>query len=101
MAIIALLKEEKQERSIGVNRLTYQARSDQHEFAIVVADEFQGTGVGSILMRRLLEIARDRQVKQIIGIVLAENLKMINFCRAFGFKVKSQEGNSITFSLDL
>ncbi len=101
MAIIALLQEEKQERSIGVNRLTYQARSDQHEFAIVVADEFQGTGVGSILMQRLLEIARDRQVKQIIGIVLAENLKMINFCRAFGFKVKSQEGNSITFSLDL
>jgi len=101
MAIIALLKEEKQERSIGVNRLTYQARSDQHEFAIVVADEFQGTGVGSILMQRLLEIARDRQVKQIIGIVLAENLKMINFCRAFGFRVKSQEGNSITFSLDL
>ena len=101
MAIIALLQEEQQERSIGVNRLTYQARSDQHEFAIVVADEFQGTGVGSILMQRLLEIARNRQIKQIIGIVLAENLKMINFCRAFGFKIKSQDGSSITFCLDL
>ena len=101
MAIIALLKENNQERSIGVNRLTYQARSDQYEFAIVIADEFQSTGVGAILMRRLLEIARDRHVKQIIGIVLAENLKMIKFCRSFGFKVKNQDGNSITFCLDL
>ena len=101
MAIIALIKENGKERSIGVNRLTYQARSDQHEFAIVVADEFQSTGVGTILMRHLLEIARDRKIKQIIGIVLAENLKMIKFCRAFGFEVADQDGNSITFRLTL
>lgn len=101
MAIIALIEENGQERSIGVNRLTYQARNDQHEFAIVVADRFQGTGVGRILMRRLLEIARDRKINQIIGIVLAENLKMIKFCRAFGFEIANQEGNSITFRLIL
>ncbi len=101
IAIIALLKEAGRERSIGVNRLTYQARSNQHEFAIVVADEFQGSGVGAILMRRLLEIARDRQIKQIIGVVLAENLKMINFCKSFGFKVRDQDGSSINFYLDL
>ena len=101
MAIIALIKEKGLEKSIGVNRLTYQARNDQHEFAIVVADEFQGTGIGAILMKRLLEIARDREIKQIIGIVLAENLKMIKFCRDFGFEVENQEGNSITFRLTL
>ena len=101
MAIIALIKDSGKERSIGVNRLTYQARNDQHEFAIVVADEFQGTGVGAILMKRLLEIARDRKIKQIIGIVLAENLKMIKFCRAFGFEVAGQDGNTITFRLTL
>jgi acetyltransferase len=101
MAIIALIKDNGRERSIGVNRLTYQARNDQHEFAIVVADEFQGTGVGAILMQRLLEIARDRKIKQIIGTVLAENLKMIKFCRAFGFEVADQDGNSITFRLTL
>ena len=101
MAIIALINDNHKERSIGVNRFTYQARRDQYEFAIVVADEFQGTGAGAILMKRLLEIARDRNIKQLTGIVLAENLKMINFCRAFGFEIVSQEGNSITFCLDL
>jgi len=101
MAIIALIEDNGRERSIGVNRLTYQARTDQHEFAIVIADEFQGTGVGTILMRRLLEIARDRKIKQIIGIVLSENLKMIKFCRDFGFEVADQDGNSITFRLTL
>ncbi len=101
MAIIALLEENNQVRSIGVNRLSYEPRRDQHEFAIVVADEFQGSGVGAILMKRLLEIARDRRIKHIFGVVLAENQKMIDFCRAFGFVVESQEGNSITFRLDL
>ena len=101
MAIIALLEENNQVRSIGVNRLSYEPRRDQHEFAIVVADEFQGSGVGTILMRRLLEIARDRRIKHIFGVVLAENQKMIDFCRAFDFVVESQEGNSITFRLDL
>ena len=101
MAIIALLEENNRTRSIGVNRLSYQPRLDQHEFAIVVADEFQGSGVGGILMKHLLEIARDRKIKQIFGMVLAENQKMINFCRSFGFEVESQESNSITFRLDL
>ncbi len=101
MAIIALIEDNGRKRSIGVNRLTYQARSDQHEFAIVVADKFQGSGVGALLMKRLLEIARDRQIKQIIGTVLSENLKMINFCRRFGFEVAEQEGGSITFRLTL
>ena len=101
MAIIALLEENNRVRSIGVNRLSYQPRRDQHEFAIVVADEFQGLGVGAILMKYLLEIAHDRRIKQIFGVVLAENQKMIDFCRSFGFEVENQEGNTITFRLDL
>jgi acetyltransferase len=101
MAIIALIEEEGRQRSIGVNRLTYQPRYDKYEFAIVVADAYQGLGVGRILMRRLLEIARDRRIRRIYGVVLAENQKMIEFCRAFGFVVDSQDGSTITFRLDL
>lgn len=101
MAIIALLEENQRTRSIGVNRLTYQARREQHEFAIVVADEFHGSGVGAILMRRLIEIARDRRIKQIFGVVLGENIKMIDFCLRFGLVVDSQDSNSVTFRLDL
>ncbi len=101
MAIIALIEENNRVRSIGVNRLSYEARRDQHEFAIVVADEFQTLGVGAILMKHLIEIAQDRRIKQIFGVVLAENQKMIDFCRSFGFTVESQEASTITFRLDL
>ncbi|NPA24409.1 MAG: GNAT family N-acetyltransferase [Deltaproteobacteria bacterium] len=101
MAIIALVEENGRQRSIGVNRLTYQPRFDKYEFAIVVADDYQGQGVGAILMKRLLEIARDRKIPRIYGVVLAENQKMIEFCQRFGFVVDSQESNTITFRLDL
>ena len=52
-------------------------------------------------MKHLLEIAHDRRIKKIFGVVLAENQKMIDFCRSFGFEVENQEGNTITFRLDL
>ena len=101
IAIIALLQDRGRPRSIGVNRLSYRPRLDQHEFAIVVADEFQGLGVGAILMQRLLQIARDRRIDVVYGTVLAENLKMIDFCRAFGFVIDHQEGENIIFRLEL
>ncbi len=101
MAIIALLEEAGRQRSIGVNRLTYQPRLDKHEFAIVVGDPWQGLGVGRILMRRLLGIASDRHIKRIYGTVLAENQRMIRFCLDFGFVLETQEGNTLTFRLEL
>jgi len=41
-----------------------------------------GTGVGSILMDKLLHVARDRHIKTIYGLVLAQNRKMLTLRRS-------------------
>jgi acyl-CoA synthetase (NDP forming)/RimJ/RimL family protein N-acetyltransferase len=104
MAIIAVVRDEDNngaERTIGVSRLAYHPHSGRHEFAIVVTDAWQGRGVGRILMDRLLEIAADRHITTIHGIVLAENERMLTFCRRYGFQTVGRDGVTILLRLDL
>ncbi|MBN2333173.1 MAG: bifunctional acetate--CoA ligase family protein/GNAT family N-acetyltransferase [Deltaproteobacteria bacterium] len=101
MAIIALVEENGVDTTIGVNRLAYYPQDDRHEFALVITDAWQGKGVGKVLMERLLEIAKDRQIRTIYGKVLAENQTMIGFCRRFGFSEYESEGNVILVKLEL
>ncbi len=101
IAIIALIKENGKDKIIGVNRLSYIPYEDKYEFAIVVTDKWQGTGIGKILMEKLIYIARDRNIKRIYGTVLAENRKMINFVKKFGFKIVGFEGDTVYIMLEL
>jgi len=57
------------------------------EFAIVVGDWMQHSGVGRELMLRLIAAARSRGYRMLEGIVLAENQSMLKFCAKLGFKV--------------
>ena len=101
MAIIALVEENGKEKTIGVNRLVYYPRDDRYEFALVVTDDWQDKGVGKVLMEKLISIARDRGIKTIYGNILAENNRMIQFCRRFGFKEYQSEGEVVLVKLEL
>ena len=57
------------------------------EFAIVVGDWMQHSGVGRELMLRLIAAARSRGYRMLEGIVLAENQSMLKFCAKLGFKL--------------
>jgi acetyltransferase len=72
---------------IGVARCVRAPSSDQGEFAIVVADAFQGKGLGTHLMRALMESARSHGLRRIEGLVLATNQRMLDLMSALGFAV--------------
>jgi acetyltransferase len=63
------------------------SQAESAEFAIVVADEWQGRGLGSLLMLELVAAARARGVRRIEGWVLATNHAMLELMRALGFEV--------------
>ena len=66
-----------QEEGIGVARFIRLAgQADVAEPAITVADDHQGKGLGSILLRRLTEAAWERGVRQFHCQVLARNDQM-------------------------
>jgi GNAT superfamily N-acetyltransferase len=57
------------------------------EVAFTVIDEFQGKGVGSVLMRHLILLARTASIKQLVADVLPDNTAMTNIFRQCGLPV--------------
>lgn len=75
------------DRIIGVARYLLNPDRDTCEFAIAVGDDFQGQGLGTTLMRALIDEARLRGLKRMEGYVLAINAPMIRLMRALGFTI--------------
>ena len=70
----------------GVVRFSADPDLERAEFAILLGKEKTGLGLGPMLMRRILDYARGRGIKQIFGEVLNDNRPMLALCKALGFK---------------
>ncbi len=86
-ALIAIVKEASGHRVAGVGRYALNADGESCEFAIVVADDWLGLGLGRRLLTLLIDTAAERELKRIAGDVLAINEPMIAFVKALGFEV--------------
>jgi acetyltransferase len=80
---------------LGVGRLTRLFGTDDAEFALLVRDDAQGRGLGTELLRRLVDIGRKEGVGRIIGDVLAENRGMQSVARELGFQIVHEPGDSM------
>ncbi|HEX5364498.1 MAG TPA: bifunctional acetate--CoA ligase family protein/GNAT family N-acetyltransferase [Gallionella sp.] len=85
MALIAVTQEQEQEVELGVARYTINPDGDSCEFALVVADNITGKGLGQKLMVSLMEAARASGLKTIEGEVLKNNHNMIKLINRLGF----------------
>ena len=89
MAIIAEYNSGDEKRNVGVGRLIIEPDTGSGEFAIVVADDFQANGLGTKLLNILLDIGRERELKNIYGIVMPDNWKMIRLAKKLGFTTET------------
>jgi len=87
MAFIATVHSAGAEEEIGVARYAPGGTESTAEFAVVVADNWQGHGIGRELMRHLFIVAEDAGFKRIEGAVLKANSQMLRFCRELGFAI--------------
>ncbi|MBL8471129.1 MAG: GNAT family N-acetyltransferase [Rhodocyclaceae bacterium] len=87
MAYIATVKKDEGETELGVCRYAVNPDGETCEFAIVVLDNQQGTGLARKLMQVLIETARDRRLKFMNGIFLTQNERMLKFVRNLGFEL--------------
>jgi len=84
------------ETLIGVTRYVLDASNQSAEFAIVVADAWQGRGVGKRLLAKLIDIARRRGIKRLYGDILGTNRPMLEFVRKLGFTLERHEDPTLT-----
>lgn len=69
----------------GVISLSADSDNERGEFAILVRGDMTGMGLGIVLMRRIIDYARSRGIKEIDGDVLRENATMLKLARVLGF----------------
>lgn len=90
MAIVGLVREQGVEKMVAVGRYALDRASGSAEAALVVHDELQGRGIGYYLLRRLVEIARERGVQTFVGYVLAGNVRMLNLFHRLGLPIETR-----------
>lgn len=88
MALIATVAQETGEREIGVARYARLPGTDRAEVAVVVADTWQGKGIGARLLLDLRDIAREAGIRHIEASVLPGNKRMLELARNLGFTLK-------------
>ena len=89
MCLIAVQqREDGPDRTVGVARLIREPGSQTGEFAVVTLPDWKGQGLGSHLMRRLLEWARAQGLRSVTGQVLADNRPMLGFVQSLGFTLR-------------
>ncbi len=99
LALVAELRDESGRRSIiGVGRLSRVPGQNEAEFAALVSDAFQGKGVGTKLVSKLLEIARTEKIGKVVADILNENREMQHICKRLGFTLSAVEAGDSTLS---
>jgi acetyltransferase len=78
-----------QPQLVAVARITPTILTEVCEFAIVVGDDWQRSGLGRVLITQLFAAARERGYTATEGYVLADNEGMLKFCHALGFTIQA------------
>jgi RimJ/RimL family protein N-acetyltransferase len=87
VALVALADEDGQKVIIGGGRYIV-TEPGKAEIAFVVIDDYQGQGIGTLLMRHLAMLARKAELKELIAEVLPENAAMRKVFSKFGFQAR-------------
>src|ERR1700694_1517523 len=86
LALVALWNNE----FIAVGRYAPAQDGLSAEFALVVADAWQGKGLGRVLLERLCNAARDAGYQALYGHILDANREMLDLAARLGFTVESR-----------
>jgi acetyltransferase len=95
---IALVAEHVDAKSakrdiLGVGRLSKARGLNEAEFALIISDRYQRMGLGTELLKRLVQIGKDEKLDRITANMLAENHGMHHVAKKCGFKLRRDASN--------
>jgi acetyltransferase len=87
MAFIATVPgPDGEEETQAVVRTVANADNTKADFAVMVRSDLKRAGLGSALMKKMIEYCRSRGLKEIVGQLLADNEAMQSLTAKLGFK---------------
>ena len=93
---IALVAEHVDEETgrpqiLGAARLIRQEQPEDAELGALISHRSQGSGLGTELVRRLIEIAKAERIRRIVASILSSNRAMIALAKHFHFEIGPDE----------
>lgn len=94
--------ETQKPQLLAIGRLSKLHGTQDAEFAMLVSDRWQCQGLGSELLRRLVQVGRDEHLQRITAEILSDNQGMQHVCTKLGFQLQPTADPSVMFvSIDL
>jgi acetyltransferase len=87
---------------VAVGRLSRLLLSEDAEFALLIADAWQRSGLGTRLLQHIVDIARAERIPRVTATMLPDNNAMIRIAERLGFKVTGvPDGSELSAELHL
>ena len=77
-----------EEKIFAVGRLNKLLPKNEAELAVLVTDEYQGRGIGTQLLSRLIQVAREQRLDRIVAEMLRDNTAMQSVLKKRGFRLR-------------
>jgi acetyltransferase len=95
IAIVAEVEEEGRRKLIGVGRLVADANHEEAEYAVLIADRWQGRGLGGMLTDYCVEVAKRWGVKRVVAETSKDNARMVSTFRNRGFNINDEQEEDV------
>ncbi|MGZ8239151.1 MAG: bifunctional acetate--CoA ligase family protein/GNAT family N-acetyltransferase [Methylobacter sp.] len=94
MAFVAITEDDSMPNELGVGRYLMNPDGYSVEFALVVADDCQCLGIGTRLMKTLMQTAKAKGMSFFEGEVLVVNKPMLSLVKKLGFSIETIAGEN-------
>ena len=102
VGLAATTGSKEHERFIGVGRYIRTENPSRAEVAFAVLDEYQGHGIGTLLLKHLARIAQRNGIREFEAHVLGSNHQMLEVFANSGFHIHdSYESGVVHMTLDI
>jgi GNAT superfamily N-acetyltransferase len=88
VAFVAIVPGDGGDRIVGVSRYATDEGETNCECAVTVSDDWQDRGLGTLLMRHLIEVARARGIRRMVSVDSADNGRMRDLAEHLGFHAR-------------
>ncbi|MDT7836764.1 bifunctional acetate--CoA ligase family protein/GNAT family N-acetyltransferase [Aquabacterium sp. OR-4] len=90
-----------QEQTLGAVRAVIDPDNRDAEFGIIVRSQLKGSGLGRLLMHKLMQALRERGTQRLVASVLRENQRMLALASGLGFVRAPAEAGADTVDIRL
>ena len=101
LSMVVIHGRSPRQKMIGVGSYHLNVATGRAEVAFLVADDWQGKGIGTHLMQQLVRIAKSKKIKGFTAEVMRDNVAMIALMHKAGVPPKStQVDGGYMFTID-